>query len=398
MDPESLFLDAVQEYPASSGQAFEDKSRKITVHNLEPWQRAFDNLGKVFAGEITENEWWDDLPPFSQQSQSAAQRVRSQMADKLSSSQVPSSAVNPFQGQTPFLASQGPVSAAGDDVRDSQLLNVRARPAQQPADVDEADPHNSEIHLIRSRNEMPRGLQDDYSDEYNSDESFETPPSAQPIRNSSPHLTPPSAQPIRSSSPHLTEQSAVAMFDPAVALASLASPQSHSQSHTGLQLQEAEDHNNTPTPTPWPLKTALSGTRAHHYRGPLTSQQVLLMLSSNISENGRKALTGSHAGYLQYYHFLGIGSVPTSLQRTKLGDRTEVWLCRLCHTHLRVPPTKISNLGAHLYGKQERSGWRPGCLDSRRDDPIEQIPAPDRNSAGELIHHRATKKISLSAK
>ncbi|KAL9935356.1 hypothetical protein V8E36_005704 [Tilletia maclaganii] len=93
----------------------------------------------------------------------------------------------------------------------------------------------------------------------------------------------------------------------------------------------------------WPLKDGLKGTAALHYRGPLSASEVIDNLQLDLSDNARRALTGSHIGYLKWFHFLGL-----------------------------VDHDK-----------------RAGCLDDRRSDPIEDVPSPARDEAGKLLRLNA---------
>ncbi|KAL9932961.1 hypothetical protein V8E36_008216, partial [Tilletia maclaganii] len=140
----------------------------------------------------------------------------------------------------------------------------------------------------------------------------------------------------------------------------------------------------------WPLKDELKDTAALHYRGPLSATEVKAALQLNLSDNARRALTGSHIGYLQYFHFLGHADQQTAMRRgpkrQAVSDLTaERWQCRLCHTCLHVAPRHPSNLGAHLFGGSRRSG----CLDDRRSDPVEDVPPPDRDANGGLVRLNA---------
>ncbi|KAK0543004.1 hypothetical protein OC846_006558 [Tilletia horrida] len=166
----------------------------------------------------------------------------------------------------------------------------------------------------------------------------------------------------------------------------------------------------------WPMRAGLQGTRAQFYRGPLGAEEVLALLSQDISDNGRRALTAeSRAGYLKYFHFLGPSEVPASKRRkgattgsavSATGEASssgaaasqsksarvspvgrEGWQCRCCHHELHVPTGQIGNLSGHLYGTK----GRPGCLELRADKPAESIPPPPRNESGQLIRHGANK-------
>ncbi|KAL9934598.1 hypothetical protein V8E36_006373 [Tilletia maclaganii] len=140
----------------------------------------------------------------------------------------------------------------------------------------------------------------------------------------------------------------------------------------------------------WPLRDELKDTAALHYRGPLSAAEVKAALQLDLSDNARRALTGSHIGYLQYFHFLGHADQQTAMRRgpkrQAVSDLTaEKWQCRLCHTCLHVAPRHPSNLGAHLFGGSRRFG----CLDDRRSDPIEDVPPPERHANGDLVRLNA---------
>ncbi|KAE8218781.1 hypothetical protein CF319_g7406 [Tilletia indica] len=160
----------------------------------------------------------------------------------------------------------------------------------------------------------------------------------------------------------------------------------------------------------WAYRDELANTPAQYYLGPLTASQVLSHLSSpTITQNARLALTGTHAGYLQYFHYLGLSSTPPARRRSASRDADgmdhsaeapptppvkEWWQCRLCHVDFHVPPLKISNLGAHLYGSP--NPLRRGCLDLRQSNPAEAIPAPLRDRLGAIIRIRPDKDIPAS--
>ncbi|KAL9934584.1 hypothetical protein V8E36_006359 [Tilletia maclaganii] len=140
----------------------------------------------------------------------------------------------------------------------------------------------------------------------------------------------------------------------------------------------------------WPLKDGLKGTAALHYRGPLSASEVIDNLQLDLSDNARRALTGSYIGYLKWFHFLGLVDQQTVVRRgpkRKAGSelRTEKWQCRLCHICLHVNSGHPSNLGTHLFGSDKRAG----CLDDRRSDPIEDVPSPARDEAGKLLRLNA---------
>ncbi|KAL9938356.1 hypothetical protein V8E36_002979, partial [Tilletia maclaganii] len=140
----------------------------------------------------------------------------------------------------------------------------------------------------------------------------------------------------------------------------------------------------------WPVNEELRGTAAQHYRGPLTASEVREILKLQLSENARRAITGDHVGYLLYFHFVGHKDEKELARRGRkrvvLQDSTsEKWQCRLCHKRLHIPPGQPSNLGVHLYGSDRRKG----CLDLRRHNPVEEVPAPARDEAGKLIRLNA---------
>ncbi|KAE8213135.1 hypothetical protein CF327_g3302 [Tilletia walkeri] len=167
----------------------------------------------------------------------------------------------------------------------------------------------------------------------------------------------------------------------------------------------------SPPSTDWSLKDALRGTAAQFYRGPLSPNEVLSLLKTTISKNGRLGLTGARAGYLAYFHFLGPDKVPEGRNRDNRAGRPkassassssakdlarETWQCRVCHTHLHVPRDQISNLGTHLYGIKSRP--QRGCLEVRGYDPVEAIPPPERDSTGNIIRLQAGKPLTVRAK
>ncbi|KAL9931328.1 hypothetical protein V8E36_009838, partial [Tilletia maclaganii] len=140
----------------------------------------------------------------------------------------------------------------------------------------------------------------------------------------------------------------------------------------------------------WPLRDELKDTAALHYRGPLSAAEFKAALQLDLSDNARRALTGSHIGYLQYFHFLGHADQQTAMRRgpkrQAVSDLTaEKWQCRLCHTCLHVAPRHPSNLGAHLFGSDKRAG----CLYDRRLSPVEDVPPPERDATGKLIRLNA---------
>ncbi|KAK0536726.1 hypothetical protein OC834_001083 [Tilletia horrida] len=144
----------------------------------------------------------------------------------------------------------------------------------------------------------------------------------------------------------------------------------------------------------WPMKDGLRGTRAHYYRGPLSTEEVLRLLASDISAHGQEALTAEQrAGYLKYFHFMGPAEVPARHQRgvksTEGSEQKgrEEWQCRCCHTRLRVPTDKVSNLGVHLFGNKKNPR---GCLHRREHCPAERIPTVERDSSGGLKRLQAT--------
>ncbi|KAK0546809.1 hypothetical protein OC846_005124 [Tilletia horrida] len=153
---------------------------------------------------------------------------------------------------------------------------------------------------------------------------------------------------------------------------------------------------------PWPLNPALAGTFAHFYRGPLTANQVTEILKQDISKSARRALTGQHTGYLGYFHFVGLddGNLASS-RGPRPGPRRmreqplptlEKWQCRVCHTELRVPPARVSNLGTHLYGLGARNPRKRGCFVDNLATPAEAVPPPDRDDAGNIVPIGATSR------
>ncbi|KAE8259576.1 hypothetical protein A4X13_0g934 [Tilletia indica] len=176
----------------------------------------------------------------------------------------------------------------------------------------------------------------------------------------------------------------------AVTASSAPAPASASSSAPALS---APASTNIGPSSEWPLKEELRGTQAHHYRGPLPPARVLSLLSSSISKNGRLSLTGTRAGYLSYFHYLGPDGVPNVKKRASKNLRgTELWQCRLCHEELHVPATQISNLGDHVYGKKSRPGR--GCLISHEHNPAERVPPPSRDESGSIIRLQASKDLA----
>ncbi|KAK0558245.1 hypothetical protein OC844_005307 [Tilletia horrida] len=160
----------------------------------------------------------------------------------------------------------------------------------------------------------------------------------------------------------------------------------------------------SPSPqSPWALRNELRGTRAQNYCGPLSAAEVIHLLTTPISAHGLQALTAQcRAGYLKYWHFLGGTEVPENRRRGKNPSSSgtthttvgsEEWLCRCCHTALRVPVGKVSNLGVHLYGSRRKP---IGCLEERASSPAEPIPAPLRDTNGRLIRLMASKDLAAS--
>ncbi|KAK0533415.1 hypothetical protein OC835_003017 [Tilletia horrida] len=136
----------------------------------------------------------------------------------------------------------------------------------------------------------------------------------------------------------------------------------------------------------WALKNELQGGRAQYYRGPLSSQEVQILLNLDLSENARLALSGGLGdGYLSYFHFMGMFD--------KKGTVQERWQCRSCHSNLHAVANKIGNLGTHLYGTVGGKRIRPGCLDERANNPAECIPIPPRDAKGTLMRQGASKPI-----
>lgn len=197
---------------------------------------------------------------------------------------------------------------------------------------------------------------------------------------------------------------------PAPAPAASADPTASSSSSSTTSLiapASVDEHSRYDAAHSWPVRAGLQGTRAQFYRGPLGAEEVLSLLSQDISDNGRRALTAeSRAGYLKYFHFLGPSEVPASKRRKGASSGSsgpggaqssktarvspegrEGWQCRCCHNELHVPTGQIGNLSGHLYGTK----GRPGCLELRADKPAESIPLPPRDAKGQLIRHGANK-------
>ncbi|KAL9937803.1 hypothetical protein V8E36_003348 [Tilletia maclaganii] len=73
----------------------------------------------------------------------------------------------------------------------------------------------------------------------------------------------------------------------------------------------------------WTLRDELRNTPAHFYLGPLPGAEVLRLLGTvSISAHARTALTGTTSGYLKYFHFEGVGPIPSSRQRPSKRRRT----------------------------------------------------------------------------
>ncbi|KAK0549231.1 hypothetical protein OC846_003387 [Tilletia horrida] len=161
----------------------------------------------------------------------------------------------------------------------------------------------------------------------------------------------------------------------------------------------------------YPLHPDLEGTPAVFYRGPLTSEEVLQLLTQTtpapLSRQARNALTPSNTSITRppigspwaWFHFRGLFPRPVAHRkgpkRRRLHDTTtaatdsfefsnhddehqdeseevlfERWQCKSCKTNCHVPPKRYSNLSAHLYGharqvgclaKRTRRRWVPGA-------------------------------------
>ncbi|KAE8220359.1 hypothetical protein CF326_g8768, partial [Tilletia indica] len=139
----------------------------------------------------------------------------------------------------------------------------------------------------------------------------------------------------------------------------------------------------------YPAQVELQSTTAHAYRGPLPAQTVLDFLSQpDLSPQARQSLTGeTKGGDLEYFHYLGLYSIPTASRRGRKPTSTsskkrrtsppddeaqERWQCRCCSAHLHINPRKPSNLYAHLFGHARQMG----CLAKRFEDAVEDIPEP----------------------
>ncbi|KAE8226296.1 hypothetical protein CF326_g7723 [Tilletia indica] len=409
---------------------FEPSSQSAPSLDLNVWGPVRDSLTIALCGGMSVDQFWAKVP-LSQSSQKDGTRVRRIMEATVSASQQARQATSGFSGQdmrqeasldnlsahTAFIATQERTTEGGhgDDLpapvpvwtdnqvqqQGDQLRMIRSRreardqalleeAAWTDSDEDDLGPHRP---ALSAANRSP--------DNGISPSVDRTPPSAQP-RPISPSVdrTPPSAQPPRHSaqprpiSPSVARTPPSAQPRPNPPSAQLPRPLPSSQPRpqpdsTSVQSQLKEDE--------WPLKTELRGTEAHFYRGPLPPHQVLALLDSTISDNGRQSLTGVRAGYLVYFHFMGRCVVPAKRRRSGAGDedpaaRQEGWKCRSCHTIVHAPMNQVSNLGGHLYGKTNKDKPpRIGCLDARRDGYAEAIPTPERDLNGALIRHRAGK-------
>ncbi|KAE8207778.1 hypothetical protein CF319_g9591, partial [Tilletia indica] len=144
-----------------------------------------------------------------------------------------------------------------------------------------------------------------------------------------------------------------------------------------------------PRRSPIPPKWGSQSTTAHAYRGPLPAQTVLDFLSQpDLSPQARQSLTGeTKGGNLEYFHYLGLYSIPTASRRGRKPTSTsskkrrtsppddeaqERWQCRCCSAHLHINPRKPSNLYAHLFGHARQLG----CLAKRLEDAVEDVPEP----------------------
>ncbi|KAL9933613.1 hypothetical protein V8E36_007271 [Tilletia maclaganii] len=147
----------------------------------------------------------------------------------------------------------------------------------------------------------------------------------------------------------------------------------------GPSSETGTDAESSTETSAYALQAALHDTPARAYRGPLEAEEVMRLLRADISKNGRNSLTAKPTGYLRYFHFLG--------PKTTDGKK-ERWRCRLCHLELTAPANKISNLGTHLHGVQDRAG----CMAERSTCPAEPIPQPSRDADGKAIRQTYNNK------
>ncbi|KAL9936182.1 hypothetical protein V8E36_005024 [Tilletia maclaganii] len=197
---------------------------------------------------------------------------------------------------------------------------------------------------------------------------------------------------------------------------------SQSFSHASTSTMSSDPRSQPSVPLrDWTAKPELHNTKAHSYRGPLSGTDVLALLSlPDLSEHATGALTGSSGGYLQYFHFIGLGATPPARQRpgsqataasptpttapisatadpgpalaVAAPSLRERWQCRACHFIMHVPPGQVSNLGAHLFGSIKAA--RNGCLELRADNPAEYIPPVKRSHDGAVVRIRTNKPTS----
>ncbi|KAL9931543.1 hypothetical protein V8E36_009540 [Tilletia maclaganii] len=321
----------------------------------------------------------------------------------------------------------------------SQLLSFPASQTIQPPPLSQTGPPpasqaarqliRSRFHSVISGDELPPAP----------DPSFEREPSpaAAPVvsepcsprdtTQSSGGTNPAAATATRSGpfTVSITPKASTSTPDPAHGTALAVSSLMHlSQgfSHASTSTMSSDPRSQPSVPLrDWTAKPELHNTKAHSYRGPLSATDVLALLSlPDLSEHATGALTGSSGGYLQYFHFLGLGATPPARQRpasqataasptpttapisatTDPGPALAVaapslrerWQCRACHFIMHVPPGQVSNLGAHLFGSIKAA--RSGCLELRADNPAEYIPPVKRSHDGAVVRIRTNKPTS----
>ncbi|KAE8224190.1 hypothetical protein CF319_g2885 [Tilletia indica] len=209
--------------------------------------------------------------------------------------------------------------------------------------------------------------EDEYEDEDEDEEEDDVPPCAQKPRTNQEECeddnAPPCAQkPRTNQDPDFSDDDDDHIDDGQVEDRTPPSGQrvvtTHDHSTASVQQHE------------WPLNPALRGGDGHFYRGPLSAGEVRALLQQDLTKQARRALTGSHTGYLQLFHFRGLFPTPPLQKRGSTSTEepsdsiSERWQCRVCHSHLHIPPGRVTNLGSHLHGTKGSKGskQRTGCL------------------------------------
>ncbi|KAE8222858.1 hypothetical protein CF319_g4017 [Tilletia indica] len=325
-------------------------------------------------------KWWNNFPSMTQTIVKATHTIRSQIEHGQG------------QAETEDLPHTSTYAAEAQVLPDSSMDDVSPSAQPQPEPVPES--------------EIPTAQVVDVAESATQAEAVPI-PATQPPPQASPSKVAEQATPL--SAEELSTAAALTALGippsaPASAPTSVPASGPPEASSSRVILR-------SPPSTDWALKDALRGTAAQFYRGPLSPNEVLSLLKTTISKNGRLGLTGARAGYLAYFHFLGPDKVPEGRNRDNRAGRPkassassssakdlarETWQCRVCHTHLHVPRDQISNLGTHLYGIKSRP--QRGCLEVRGYDPVEAIPPPERDSTGNIIRLQAGKPLTVRAK